>query len=60
MSVSLLLLLFFFFFTKLCYFAGPRDAIDIFKDQWETTSRETGPNDLRRVVWAVGDFFFII
>ena len=46
---------FFFFFTKLCYFAGPRDAIDIFKDQRETTSRETGPKDIGRVEVS---FFF--
>ena len=26
-------------------------------DQWETTMRETGPNDAKRVGWAPGVFF---
>ena len=27
-------------------------------DQWETTMRETGPNDAKCVVWAPGEFFY--
>jgi hypothetical protein len=37
-------------------------AFDVLKTQsrlWKATTTITGPNDARRVVWALGEFFFI-
>ena len=37
-------------------------AFDVLKTQsrlWKATTTITGPNGVRRVVWALGEFFFI-
>ena len=47
-----------FFFHFLTTFTDSTGTIDIRRGQWKGTTRQTGPNDLRRVVWAVGEFFF--
>ena len=39
-------------------FTVSTDTIELQRHQWEVTTRETGPNDFGRVVWALGDIFF--
>ena len=39
-------------------FTGPTGTIEIQRGQLEASTRETGPNDFGRVVWALGVFFF--
>ena len=34
------------------------DTIEVPRHQWEDTTRETGPDDFGRVVWARGEGFF--
>ena len=36
------------------------DALKVWRGQWGATTMTTGPNNVRRVVWALGEFFKIL
>ena len=40
-------------------FTVSTDTIELQRHRWEVTTRETGPNDFGRVVWALGEIFFL-
>ena len=40
-------------------FIATTDIITVRRGKWKATTMITGPNDARRVVWALGKFFFL-
>lgn len=37
---------------------GDIDALRVRRDARKARTRKTGPNDVRRVVWAISEYFF--
>ena len=38
---------------------GATEVLNVQRAFWKATVTVTGPNDARRVIWALGDFFFL-
>ena len=50
------LLFVFFIFTN--YLTGINDILELRMYLWGATTKRTGPNDTKHVIWAISEFFF--
>ena len=48
-----------FFFLYLMIYIGTTDSLKVRCGTTQATTTTTGPNDARRVVWALGEFCYI-